>query len=368
MRAIILLIILYSAHAGYTQQSSVDPVYYEVEPSGWVRFYFDKQYYLTDKNCEFKSIERVAQFDTRSSLFDGQFKDFNLSGHLALSGNYTQGKKDGEFKAYHSNQVLKWEAIFSDDTLSGNWKFYYPDGKPYLDINFLNNRVNIISFWDRKGKQRVSQGKGRYEIRIPIVTYHEWGYPMYQATGNIRNGIQHGYWAIHLIDDDGNRTLSGEETYNNGNLTEAYNLFSGAAYSTPYSIIPYEGFLKAGQLVGKPCTFDDYSGFTGFLIRKFNSFFEHIEFEGSVQHPFVYTVNISEHGDILEAEIVKPLTDNVLNPILETAISSIHHYYPSVQRGTSPSETLTIRGVLQVNDRSNPLFHSFEIEREDDKH
>lgn len=44
-------------------------VFFENASNGLVRFHFDKHYYLVDKNCPFKSIERLSQFIVSKKMF-----------------------------------------------------------------------------------------------------------------------------------------------------------------------------------------------------------------------------------------------------------------------------------------------------------
>src|SRR5690606_39698877 len=106
----------------------------EKAPMGLVRFYFDDYYYLVDKDCAFKSIERVSQCLVDKNVFHGDFRDFDRNGTVVLSGHHDEGIKQGLFKAFHSSGTLKWEVMYENGSPTGDWKYYYPDGKPMLKI------------------------------------------------------------------------------------------------------------------------------------------------------------------------------------------------------------------------------------------
>ena len=178
------------------------PLYFEDAPNAMKRFFFDENYYLVDKDCEFKAIERVSDFDNKTNKFEGLFKDFDRNGRVILSGQYQNGKKHGEFKAYHPNGVLKWESTFIDDIAIGPWEYYYPDGKPMLFITLGPSSFRINQYWDRKGQQLVKDGEGTYDINLPIIGFTEHGYTKFNRRGAIKNGLPDGLWYISF-----NRTI-----------------------------------------------------------------------------------------------------------------------------------------------------------------
>src|SRR5690554_3978617 len=88
------------------------PVFYGRISGETVRFFYDDHYYLVDKECEFKAIERVGRYDFQQQVFIGGFADFDNHGRLILEGNYVDGRKEGNFKAYHPNGQLKWQTSY----------------------------------------------------------------------------------------------------------------------------------------------------------------------------------------------------------------------------------------------------------------
>src|SRR5690606_31707135 len=71
------------------------PVYYENAANGATRFFYDDRYFLADKYCSFKAIERVGYYDFRQQTFVGEFTDFDNRGRVLLRGNYRNGKQEG---------------------------------------------------------------------------------------------------------------------------------------------------------------------------------------------------------------------------------------------------------------------------------
>jgi hypothetical protein len=52
---------------------------------------------------------------------------------------------DGEITTYHDNGAKKVEKLYKNGIPIGNWKSWYEGGKPYADINFLNQTGHIES-------------------------------------------------------------------------------------------------------------------------------------------------------------------------------------------------------------------------------
>src|SRR5690606_10685169 len=100
-----------------------NPVFYERESGATVRFFYDDHYYLVDKNCELKAIELVRPYDVQPLWFIGECVDFDNDGMLILEGNYVDGKKHDDFKAYHPNAQLKWQASYVQGIPEGSLNF-----------------------------------------------------------------------------------------------------------------------------------------------------------------------------------------------------------------------------------------------------
>src|SRR5690606_16233589 len=82
-------------------------IFYEQESGDIVRVFYDDHYYLVDRNWEFKAIERVGRYDLQRQILIGAIADFDNHGRLILEGSYVDGRKHGDFRAYHPNRRLK---------------------------------------------------------------------------------------------------------------------------------------------------------------------------------------------------------------------------------------------------------------------
>lgn len=364
----LFFLFLCAVRLGWGQQSDTTArdTLFEKAPMDLVRFYFDDHYYLVDKDCEFKSIERVTQFIVSDNVFDGDFRDFDRDGTVVLTGHYDNGVRNGAFQAFHPNGSLKWEVTFVNNTPTGDWNYYYPDGKPMLTINYDDTHIKIMAFWDRRGRQRIKDGNGSYAFKMPFTFYNEYGFPFFERKGRVRNGFPRGYWTTHVVDDSGNRALLSEEVFdNNGVLKEGYNFFTDASYRTPLAFFPAGYFYTAERIMSKPCTFDDYSGFNTYLSDKFSAFLRHSPMLKNIEDEFMYVVELDERGTPTDVTLEEPLQTREVNHYLKMVLDEIPFYFPSLdQEGNAIADTLKVYGGLRINDAGQFHFHSFRIERE----
>ncbi len=353
-------------------QDTIDqaPVYFERIPNGMIRFFYDDNYYLADKYCQFKEIERVGQYDFSKRVFTGEFTDFDNWGRVMLQGNYRDGKKEGEFKAYHPNGHLKWEVTFAQDYPQGRWKFYYPDGKPVLELAYDTGEMLIYNFWDNRGRQRVERGSGRYELAVKADGYNESGYVRYNRKGRVVEGRPHGFWAVEYIFDNNKKTNAGHEYYQNGRFVNGYDAFQDEFFDDKprYGLVPFDVFIRAEFLVSKPCNIDDYSGFTGFLGEHLEKWFaeavdETPEALGPQQIAFQVTVN--KNGEPRKVEAVTSFEDKAMASSLLDAFRWIRFWFPSYADDEYIDDVLTVTADVFLDATEGKLrFFDIHIQRE----
>ncbi len=367
-----LFLLLSNLLVGYAQvenQTTKRDTLFEKAPLGLVRFYYDDHYFLVDKDCEFKSIERLSAFIVDKNAFHGEFKDFNQAGTVILTGNYAEGIKEGLFTAYHPNGATKWTCLFKEDKPTGDWKYYYPDGKPMLIVNYDSTNVTMTDYWNRRGKQEIIAGKGNYELMMPFDFYNEFGYPYFIRKGRIRNGLPSGYWTMTVTDNKRNRELFAEEVFNDqGIMVEGYNLFTQNDLQIPFSILPANHFRTAEKLIFKPCTFDAYSGFDTYLGDKFNSMAVNTAKITSdlnnTEYPFSFVVDLDKDGMPSGLNFNKKTEIESLNKWITSMIKEIPYYFPTLDDEGKPVEDqLTVSGVLSINAEGKSNFHSFNVQR-----
>ncbi|TDQ73338.1 toxin-antitoxin system YwqK family antitoxin [Sphingobacterium yanglingense] len=356
MKKIVYLITLLCAVL--LQETKAQPngaLYFEDAPNNMMRFYFDQNYFLVDKNCEFKYVERVSSFDKKTNKFEGVFKDFDPNGRLILTGHYQEGKKQGEFKAFHPNGALKWETNFINDAPSGSWKYYYPDGKPMLFVTITLNNFYINQYWNREGTQLVKDGEGKYDIDLPIVGFTDHGYTRFNRQGKVKNGQPDGIWYISFVDERKRRDthLLFIEQYEDGRLN-GKNFEEGFEHlliaEEDFVFTPNDYFPRAEFMLSKRCSFDEFTGFNIFIANKFTKYLSEVGYSNNqdVQKEITYVVNVSKNGVPSSAKL-----ENIASFSKEERfhfnqmINQIGYYLPSYNQSLPIADILTIKFVIQ---------------------
>lgn len=365
-RFIWLVLLLFSSNAMAQTTRYAEPA-----ANGYIRLFFDHKYYLVDKNCQYKSIERVAQFDDAKLQFDGPFKDFNSWGKLILEGHYLNGKKEGTFKAYHPNGQLKWEVDYKNNFPSGQWKYYYPDGKPMLVLYYdtLHN-FTIQQYWNRAGEHKVVDGNGEYVIRAPIVGYTDQGFRSYSRSGKLANGKPHGVWFTHgQWRENETGALLFVERFKDGQQQSVY-------YEEPYvteyldeddfSFIPTEHFPFAEVGQKHECNFDNYSGFLEYTKKKFSFLIESLPLERNhreMQIAVLYVVG--KNGEPIDAKVVEEpqnLNTREKRRLIEI-FESMNYFIPSMLDEEPIKDNITITLTLHQED-DEIVMTDFNLKRE----
>lgn len=344
---------------------NVTPRYFEPAPKDMIRFFFDENYFMVDKECEFKYIERVSAFNKASNKFEGQFKDFDQNGRLILIGQYSNGNKEGEFKAFHPNGALKWETTFINNKATGPWKYYYPDGKPMLFITLGQPDFSIDQYWDRTGKQSVKDGDGLYNIDLPILGFTEHGYTKFNRHGKVKNGQPDGIWYISFIVEGKKKEKihAYTEQYEDGQLKgkKVSDNFYGI-YIPEQSLIftPESYFPRAELLLSKNCSFDEFTGFNIFLSEKFTQFLKQLR-QGETQDydlDLSYTLHVSKKGIPTRVELVS-LPDSFTDyqrAMFTKMVANIRYYLPSYLSGEPIDDRLDLS--FKVKKESSEIYVS----------
>lgn len=326
-----------------------DAIFYERGPDDIVRFFYDDYYYLVDRDCEFRAIERVGAYDFQRQVFTGSFADFDNLDRLVLEGAYVDGVKHGDFKAYHPNGQLKWKASYTQGFPQGPVNFYYPDGKPLLEVDYTVEGIRILNFWDRRGQQRVIDGNGRYEFSVAADGYNDFGYVRYTRKGKVVNGYPHGNWTIKYLFGNGKEKRAGYEYYNRGRFVHGYEAYTDEEFfDTPrYGLLPVDFSLRADAMIVKACTIDDHMGFTGFLAEYLTDWFSGVVVEPVGPDPIEpikieFTVTVKTTGEP-EAINMKTSFEAIRYAnLLHDALGGVVYWFPSYADGKYIEDTLTV--------------------------
>ena len=103
---------------------------------------------------------------------------------------YVDGKKNGKFKNWYKNQMLKSEGYYKNNLMHDDWKFYYKSGNIMVQGAFING--------NGKNKNKITQVplNGRDGIWIG---WHENGKKWSQLS--FKEGKRSGRTILFLVQD-----------------------------------------------------------------------------------------------------------------------------------------------------------------------
>lgn len=358
IRHMLSLVALFFASQSLFGQS---PLYMEPAGNGEIRFYFDERYYFVDRDCEFRAIERIGKINPETQLFDGPFIDYNYRGQLILSGHYTNGIRNGDFKAYHGNGQLKWEVRYENGEPVGLWKYYYPDGKPMVYTEYSENAMLIKEYWDQSGKHQVKNGNGKYEMKLELDGYSPYGIKYIVRKGRIKNGLQHGFWALQLIyGDDSKENMSGQ-IYRDGILVSdpEYSMSMIPQGASRIYLTPIPWFLRAEELIGKGCTIEEHEGFTEYITLYLEEYFKGFYISGFEPIRAEFDITVSKEGKLLRLEPKNDWVDLDFLRMIRNAIQLIDFWFPSYNGQEFVEDTQRLSFDI-YSDNENRVFHFFD--------
>lgn len=345
-------------------QESVPGTFVERQPDSLYCFYYDSQYYLTDKNCEFFSIKRITNYNSKLKTFDGPFTDYDLNGNIILTGAYKNGKKEGLFKSFFPGGFLNWQAEFSDGIPSGTWYYYYPDGRPLSILQIRNDNIFITSTWDKKGRQVVKDGNGKVEVTDPQFGFNEKGYQSIVYSGKVTNGLPDGAWSIYYVYDKGQRELAATEQFNKGRFTLGMLADRSIPYfSSKIRFAPTEGYATAESFISKQCDIDDYYNYTTYLSDYLTGSLSALPEDAIKEKNIEFTVDVNQAGKAKKITLMKGCGSEAADNSLLQTLYSIGFWIPSEKDGKAISDKLTVKSEIEINNSGKIYFTNTRISR-----
>lgn len=349
------------------EEQEEKPVYFEQVDSGLTQFYFDEHYFLVDKFCQFKAIERVGKYDLELKSFDGAFTDYNNDGEAILTGNYANGKKEGPFTSYFANGQVNWTATFKDGEPVGVYRYNYPDGLPMMDIMYEDDGAYIQNFWDTRRRQRVVDGNGKYAFSVKAEGYNEYGYAYIRYQGNIKGGKPDGHWDLFLVYEKNESYYAGYEKFKEGKFTTGYDEIKGEPYfkNSRLQIGPSLFFVQAENMVSKLCSIDENQDFSLFLINRLEASFALYDASSIETERLEVQAEIDKSGTLRGLEVIKGFPDEDVDALLEKAFKSVDYWIPSYADGEYIDDNFLITSDVMVDGETKQLkFYNLRITRE----
>jgi antitoxin component YwqK of YwqJK toxin-antitoxin module len=160
-------------------------------------------------------VERdLALYSDNSFAADGKYREFHPNGKPFVTGQFKEGRQEGEWAYYYENGQLNRKTNYANGKLDGNWEVFRADGTLLAKRGFKDGmRDGDWSSYDTTGKQPLTEE--HYTKGQPEGEWKAWypdGKPKQQVT--FKNGKREGKTAEW--DDKGQKLIEAE--YKNGQL------------------------------------------------------------------------------------------------------------------------------------------------------
>lgn len=203
----------------------------KINPDGYNRFYYENGVLSSEGYMRNGKPDGYwkTYFETGIKKSEGSRKNFNLdstwvfyddSGHVALKINYLDGKKNGIRTTYQEDEIV--EENFIDDIKQGFTYYYYPDGKLWKEMNFIDGLEEgsgkEYAASDGRVVKLVRYKKGytvdiEYINKIDKANMKQGKWKYFYPNGNVslegdyKNDLKHGYFKEFSENGDLVRTL-----------------------------------------------------------------------------------------------------------------------------------------------------------------
>ena len=253
-----------------------------------------------DNNFNYFNVDKY-QFDKdlKKPILESNFTSIGLA-ELRTQGLYTEFFKNG-------NKSVEGETIEGKRS-DGIWTYYYENGQKKSEEKIYKNTILkkvddplIMSFWDKKGNQIITDGNGTYEFTDENnIT----------LKGTLKEGFRNGTWIATRNDKK-----VYEEKYKNGKLLKGASWDeTGKKYS--YKKINIPASFKAGGI----------GTVRNYVVSNFNE--NIVGVSGSLTVSF----NIDKKGVISNIKIIQPLSASYNNEV-ERIIKTMQGWKPAELRG-----------------------------------
>jgi antitoxin component YwqK of YwqJK toxin-antitoxin module len=162
----------------------------------------------------YKDGEKVGEGITlEDGVRDGVWKEFYNNGVLRGEGVYEKGVKVGVWKYYHPNGQLEQTGEFDKKgRLKGTWVWYYPSGKVLREENYRSGLLDgLMTEYDEAGNI-IAEGEYIEGLEEGPWVYQ---YGDFREEGSYSYGYRNGYWKS--FDSSGELLFEGEFIDNNPN-------------------------------------------------------------------------------------------------------------------------------------------------------
>jgi len=299
------------------------------------KLYFDQNWKVS--KTEDAKYFRITELDTTRLIFMGEFSDFTMDSNQITSGNYSNLKKEGEFKIIDEKGQIEAVGNFKNDQLDGLWTYYYSNGKVKQTIRFSEHNFQFMAYNDSLGNDLLQNQSSVWQMSF----ISDFSNQAYIIAGTLVNGKKEGHWELRDQEE-----VLGFDVYKNGRFKRSR--FIGTSAKMKAKIVSNQLFIPFYILAAEEYTFDENVSIKDYPLIKTLPEFSGVpaigmlndslifkldtnpSYIGGLQHLYtIIAANIkyplkAKVNNITGKVIVEIIIDAHGNPVSRKVIKSVH--------------------------------------------
>ncbi len=183
--------------------------------------YFNKEWLLT--SIDSAIYYRISGFNDSVPEYDGVVIDYYLkTDSIQMVGYYKNGYRNGEFKFFFPNGKERLIINYLNNERTGFWKEFYDNGNVKIELKYEDDNELLIQLNNEDGNTLIKKNKVDYEFNETEPPRRIWEvpYPIIitkRIKGKLVNDIRNGKWVVYY-----NNVEVSTLIYKNGNLIDGY--------------------------------------------------------------------------------------------------------------------------------------------------
>lgn len=140
------------------------------------------------------SVEKIAEMD--DDFFHGKISHYDENNVLIEDGYFDKNTHVKTWNTYHSNGKVKMTGDYTNGMREGEWKVFHENGIASSKVNFKNNK--------KDGTERTFYESGKKELEVDYIDgVMNGNYKQYFESGKIKtegvlkDGAQIGNWKVY---------------------------------------------------------------------------------------------------------------------------------------------------------------------------
>jgi len=114
----------------------------------------------------------VIHFTARSGVPDGEWREFDASGHIAALLRFRSGQLEGPATWFYASGQPRIEGQHTDGEMEGRWREWFEDGSRKSECHYRRGQLDgLCRRWDASGLLRA---EGSYEMGKDAPGFRYW--------------------------------------------------------------------------------------------------------------------------------------------------------------------------------------------------